>query len=81
MKHGHSCHTSDELEIGEVILVAQAGVGIDLESVVVPADTQGEHRGRKSFPGYLVMLGAVSIVLSGFIPLCLFYHENLKRGK
>ena len=40
MKHGHSCNTSDELEVGEVILVAQARVGIDLESVVVPADTE-----------------------------------------
>ncbi len=39
MKHSHSCDSSDELEIGEVILVAQTGVGIDLESVVVPVES------------------------------------------
>lgn len=38
MKHGHSCHTSDELEIGQVILIAQARVGVDLQSVVVPGE-------------------------------------------
>lgn len=38
MEHGHSCHASDELEVGEVILVAQARVGVDLEGVVVPAE-------------------------------------------
>lgn len=42
MKHSHSCHTSDELEIGEVILIAQAGVGVDLECVVVPAETRAQ---------------------------------------
>lgn len=40
MKHGHPCHTPDEFEIGEVIFIAQARVGIDLESVVVPGQTQ-----------------------------------------
>ncbi len=43
MKHGHPCHTSNELEIREVILVAQARVGIDLECVVVPAETRAER--------------------------------------
>lgn len=37
MKHGHPRHAPDELEVGEVVLVAQAGVGVDLEGVVVPA--------------------------------------------
>lgn len=46
MKHSHSCHTPDELEIGEVILVAQAGVGVDLESVVVAAETRA-HKKKK----------------------------------
>lgn len=35
MKHGHSCHTTYELKIGEVIFVAEAGVGIDLKSVII----------------------------------------------
>lgn len=40
MKHSHSCHTTYELEIGEVVLIAKARVGIDLQSVVVPEQTQ-----------------------------------------
>ena len=40
MIHGHSRHTPDELKIGEVILITQARVGIDLESVVVPGKTR-----------------------------------------
>lgn len=43
MKHSHSCHTADELEIGEVILIAQAGVWIYLESVVVPGQQQKKN--------------------------------------
>lgn len=53
MKHSHSCHTSDELEIGEVILVAQAGVGVDLESVVVTAETRGEKKKKKKTVIYI----------------------------
>ena len=48
MKHGHSCNTPDELEIGEVILVAQARVGINLESVVVSGETQDESTQEES---------------------------------
>lgn len=58
MKHGHSCDTSNELEIGEVILIAQARVGIDLEGVVVPAQTRAQRKkviSIVSFPGYSVM--------------------------
>lgn len=48
MKHSHSCHTPDELEIGEVILIAQAGVGVDLECVVVPAETRAQKKKKKA---------------------------------
>lgn len=49
MKHGHSRHTSNELEIGEVVLVAQAGVGVDLQSVVVPVGTKPQRRSVRLF--------------------------------
>lgn len=47
MKHGHSCHTSNELKIGEVVLITQTRVGVDLQSVVVPVvikTREREHR-------------------------------------
>ena len=40
VEHGHSRHATNELEVGEVVLVAQAGVGVDLEGVVVPGITE-----------------------------------------
>lgn len=40
MKHSHSRHTSDELEIGKMILIAEARIRIDLESVIVPDQRQ-----------------------------------------
>lgn len=40
VKHGHSCNPSNKLEVGEVVFVAQARVGIDLESVVISGETR-----------------------------------------
>lgn len=40
MKHSHARHTSDELEIRKMILIAEARVRIDLESVIVPGQRQ-----------------------------------------
>lgn len=51
MKHSHSCHASDELEVGEVILIAQARVGIDLESVVVPEESRAKKK-KSHFHGF-----------------------------
>lgn len=45
MKHGHSRHTSNELEIGEVVLITQARVGVDLQSVVVPVVIKPQREG------------------------------------
>lgn len=45
VKHGHSRHASNELEIGEVVLIAQARVGVDLQGVVVPAAVKPEGGG------------------------------------
>lgn len=45
MKHGHSRHTSNELEIGEVVLITQARVGVDLQSVVVPVGIKPQREG------------------------------------
>lgn len=46
MKHGHSCHAPNELEVGEVVLITQTRVGVDLESIVVPVvkTTEEEHQ-------------------------------------
>ena len=38
MENGHPSHAANELEVGEVVLIAQAGVGVDLESVVISED-------------------------------------------
>lgn len=55
MKHSHSCHTPDELEVGEVILIAKTRVGINLQGVVVPVENREEEKiGRMS--GYSVKL-------------------------
>ena len=42
MEHGHSSHTTNELEVGQVVLVTQARVGVDLEGVVVSGVTHTE---------------------------------------
>lgn len=56
MKHGHSCHTTDEFEIGEMILVAEARVGIDLESVIIPDQIiQKAERKKLMFSFFLIL--------------------------
>ena len=47
MEHSHSCHTSNELEIGEVVLITQTRVGVDLQSVVVPVVRKPQRENRR----------------------------------
>lgn len=76
MKHGHSCNTPNELEIGEVILIAQAGVGIYLESVVVSGETQDESTQEDSHL-HTAFLNA-TVMLLGLFPSLSLYTDVSK---
>lgn len=39
MVHSHASHTANEFEVGQVVLITQARVGVDLQCVVIPAQT------------------------------------------
>lgn len=78
MKHGHPCNTPDELEIGEVILIAQAGVGIYLESVVVSGETRDKSTQEKSHL-HTAFLNA-AVMLLGLFSSCKLWGEQIPKN-